>query len=91
MAPAAANPHYFKEAGQAHRVRTLYLSGTLEPDAWVDVTPTIDAKTEAIACHLSQLGDTGEWLRGAVRQRAEEAGRQVAVPFAESFRRIVLG
>jgi len=89
-APAAANPHYFPSAGPAHRVELLYLSGTLDPDAWIDITGTIDAKAAAIACHASQVGDPGEWLRGAVRQRAEEAGRQVAVPFAEAFRRIEL-
>jgi LmbE family N-acetylglucosaminyl deacetylase len=89
-APAAANPHYYPSFGPAHRVPVLYLSGTLEPDAWVDVSATIDAKAAAIACHSSQLGDTGEWLRGAVRQRAEEAGRQASVPLAEGFRRITL-
>jgi LmbE family N-acetylglucosaminyl deacetylase len=90
VAPAAANPHYFREAGPAHRVGLLYLSGTLEPDAWVDVSGTIDAKSAAIACHVSQLGETEEWLRSAVRQRAEEAGQQVSVPYAEAFRRVVL-
>lgn len=90
VAPAAGNPHYFPDLGPAHRVEVLYLSGTFEPDAWVDVSATIEAKAAAIACHASQLGDTGEWLRGAVRQRAEEAGRQAAVPLAEGFRRITL-
>lgn len=89
-APAAANPHYFPELGPAHKVEFLYLSGTLEPDAWVDVSATIDAKAAAIACHASQLGETGEWLRGAVRRRAEEAGREASVPFAEGFRRVHL-
>lgn len=90
VAPAAANPHYFPDAGPAHRVGALYLSGTLEPDVWVDISATIDVKAAAIACHASQVDDTGEWLRGAVRQRAEEAGRQASVPFAEGFRRIQL-
>lgn len=89
-APAAGNPHYFPERGPAHKVEVLYLSGTLEPDVWVDVSETIDAKAAAIACHASQLGETGEWLRGAVRQRAEEAGREASVPFAEGFRRVTL-
>jgi LmbE family N-acetylglucosaminyl deacetylase len=91
VAPAGANPHYFPSAGPAHRVATLYLSGTLEPDAWVDISATIDVKAAAIACHASQVGEPGEWLRGAVRQRAESAGRQVAVPFAEAFRRLEIG
>jgi LmbE family N-acetylglucosaminyl deacetylase len=90
VAPAAANPHYFPEAGPAHRVSAVYLSGTLEPDVWVDISTTIDVKAAAIACHVTQLGETEEWLRGAVRQRAEEAGREASVRFAEGFRRIEL-
>ena len=89
-APAAANPHYFPDRGAAHKVEVLYLSGTLEPDVWVDVSDTIDAKAAAIACHASQLGETGEWLRSAVRRRAEEAGREASVPLAEGFRRVHL-
>lgn len=90
VAPAASNPHYFPDRGPAHRVDLLYLSGTLEPDAWVDVSDTIDIKAAAIACHASQIGEAGEWLRGAVRRRAEESGRDASVPFAEAFRRITL-
>ncbi|HMC39077.1 MAG TPA: PIG-L deacetylase family protein [Acidimicrobiales bacterium] len=89
-APAAANPHYFPDKGPAHKVEALFLSGTLDADSWVDVSETIDLKAAAIACHASQLGEAGEWLRGAVRSRAEEAGREAAVAFAEGFRRIVL-
>lgn len=88
VSPAAANPHYFPAAGPAHRVEWLYLSGSLEPDVWVDISETIEVKAEAIACHASQVGEPEEWLRGAVRQRAEQAGREAAVHFAESFRRI---
>jgi LmbE family N-acetylglucosaminyl deacetylase len=57
---------------------------------WVDVSESIDAKAAAIACHVSQLGEAGEWLRNVVRQRAEEAGREASVPLAEGFRRIAL-
>ncbi|MHB1535183.1 MAG: PIG-L deacetylase family protein [Acidimicrobiales bacterium] len=91
VSPAAANPHYFASRGPAHRVGVLYLSGTLEPDVWVDISATIDAKTAAIGCHVSQVGEAGEWLRRAVRERAEEAGRQAGVRYAETFRRLLLG
>jgi LmbE family N-acetylglucosaminyl deacetylase len=91
VAPAAANPHYFPEAGPAHRVALVYLSGTLEADVWVDISGTIDVKAAAIACHDSQVGESGEWLRRAVRQRAEDAGREATVRFAEGYRRIQLG
>lgn len=90
VAHAAANPHYFRDAGPPHRAAALYLSGTLEPDVWVDITATIDAKAEAIARHESQVGEPGEWLRTVVRQRAEDAGREAGVAYAEAFRRITL-
>jgi LmbE family N-acetylglucosaminyl deacetylase len=86
VAPAAWSPLYFPSAGPPHRVRAVYLSGTLEPDAFVDVTATIDAKAEALLCHESQVGEAGEWLRTAVRERAEDAGRSVGVRYAEGFR-----
>jgi LmbE family N-acetylglucosaminyl deacetylase len=90
VSPAAANPHYFPEAGPPHPVGAVYLSGTLEPDVLVDITETIDVKAAAIACHASQVGENGEWLPGAVRQRAEDAGRGAAVRFAEAYRLVQL-
>ena len=86
VAPAAASPHYFPAAGPAHQVEAVYLSGTLEPDIWVEITSTIEVKAQALLCHESQLGETGEWLRQAVQQRAEEGGRVAGVPYAEGFR-----
>ena len=90
VAPAAASPHYYPGAGPPHQVRSLWLSGTLEPDAWVDIGPTVDAKAEALLCHRSQLGEAGEWFRTVVLARAEEAGRAAGVAYAEGFRRLLL-
>lgn len=90
VSPAAANPNYFPGAGAAHQVSRLYLSGTLEPDVWIDTSQTIDRKARAVACHASQVGEPGEWLRLVVRERAEQAGRQAGVRFAEGFRRLTL-
>ncbi|HEX2851324.1 MAG TPA: PIG-L family deacetylase [Acidimicrobiales bacterium] len=87
----AGNPHYFPDAGAAHRVREVWLSGSLEPDTWVDIGESVDRKAEALLRHESQLGEAGEWLRSAVRERAEEAGRAAGVRYAEGFRRLVLG
>ena len=91
LSPAAALPHYFPEAGPAHQVETALLSGTLEPNVWVDVTATIDDKAKAVSCHRSQFTDDVEWARRAVRQRAGEDGRRAGVAFAEGFRRLRLG
>ena len=50
----------------------------------------IDRKVDAIFCHESQLVDTGEWFREWLRERANDVGKVVGVPFAESFRRLDL-
>lgn len=91
VAPAAAMPHYFPAAGPAHQVATVLLSGTLDPDVWVDVTATVEAKGAAVACHRSQFPDGAEWAATAMRLAAEDAGRNAGVPCAEGFRRLRLG
>lgn len=91
VAPAASSPLYFPGEGPAHVVAELWLSGTLEPDTFVDIESTLEKKVGAIACHVSQIGKPGEWLRDVVVERAKDAGRQVGVDAAEGFRRIVLG
>jgi LmbE family N-acetylglucosaminyl deacetylase len=91
IAPAASLPHYFPAAGPAHQVSTILMSGTLEPDVWVDISSTVDVKGEAVGCHRSQFRDGVEWASTAVRLAAEDAGKQAGVDFAEGFRRLRLG
>jgi LmbE family N-acetylglucosaminyl deacetylase len=94
VAPAAGNPHYFPELKseglETHHVRALYLSGTFEPNTWVDVGATLERKIEALFCHASQLVETGDWFRDFLRESAIEAGRGAGVQYAEAFRRIAL-
>jgi LmbE family N-acetylglucosaminyl deacetylase len=89
--PAAGSPLYFPDAGGPHATGVAYLSGSLEPGVYVDISGTIEQKTEAILCHASQLGETGEWFREVLSERAEQAGRAAGVPYAEAFRRIRFG
>ena len=91
LSPAAALPHYFPEQGPAHQVSAAYLSGTLEPDVWVDVTETIDIKVAAVGCHRSQLPESGSWADDVVRGRAAEEGARAGVAFAEGFRLLHIG
>ena len=91
VSPAAGNPHYFPDAGPAHPVTSVLLSGTLEPNVWVDVDATLDAKVEAVLCHRSQLEEAGEWFGAVLRQRAEDGGQVAGVRYAEGFRRLSLG
>ena len=91
VAPAAALPHYFPDAGPPHQVATVLLSGTLEPDEWVDVSDTIETKAAAVECHRTQFAGQGGWAGEAVRRRAAEEGRRAGVAYAEGFRRLSLG
>ena len=95
IAPAAGNPHYFPDqiaAGLAvHHVNAVYLSGTLEPNCWVDIGDSLERKVDALFCHASQLTETGDWFRQFLRERAEEAGRAAGVRYAEGFRRLTVG
>jgi LmbE family N-acetylglucosaminyl deacetylase len=87
LSPAAALPNYFPSAGPAHLVQVAYLSGTLEPTVWVDITGTIGHKVAAVSCHRSQIPDPA-WADRVVRLRAEAEGSRVGVAFAEAFRRL---
>jgi LmbE family N-acetylglucosaminyl deacetylase len=91
VSPAAAMPRYFPEAGPAHQVATVLMSGTLQPDVWVDITTTVDRKGEAVGCHRSQFPDGEEWAATAMRLAAEDSGKLAGVACAEGFRRLRLG
>jgi LmbE family N-acetylglucosaminyl deacetylase len=91
VAPAAALPHYFSDAGPPHQVSTVLLSATLEPDEWVDIADTIETKASAVECHRTQFAGQDGWAGEAVRRRAAEEGRRAGVAYAEGFRRLTLG
>jgi LmbE family N-acetylglucosaminyl deacetylase len=86
VAPAAGSPLYFPEAGPAHQVGGLLLSGTFDADAWVDISDAIEAKIRAVACHESRVGAEPELVGELLRARTAEAGAAVGVAHAESFR-----
>jgi LmbE family N-acetylglucosaminyl deacetylase len=86
----AASPLYFPAAGPAHQVGLVLLSGTLEADAWVDVTDVIDRKVQAVACHHSRLGEDPALVSDLIEHRAVEEGRRAGLDHAEGFRRLRL-
>lgn len=91
VSPAAGNPHYFPSAGPPHAVGVVLLSGTLEPNVWVDVGDSLERKIDALLCHTSQLDGSEELFRAVLRHRAEAEGRTAGVRYAEGFRRLTLG
>ena len=88
IAPASGNPHYFADqlvdGLTVHEVPTAYLSGTLEPNCWIDISDALERKIDALFCHASQLVETGPWFRTWLREQAEEAGRAAGRPTTRS-------
>jgi LmbE family N-acetylglucosaminyl deacetylase len=93
VAPAAAMPLVFPElledGLQPHQVWQVFVSSTVEPNTWIDITDTIDLKIEALRQHASQFPD-GWDPEEMLRAWGAENGAVVGVPYAEVYRRIVL-
>lgn len=91
--PAARNPMAFAALARngldAHRVRRLYLFWSERPDAWIDVSATIDRKLAALAEHKSQIRDF-DGLSARIRAWAREEGSVIGVEAAEALRVIVI-
>jgi LmbE family N-acetylglucosaminyl deacetylase len=93
VAPAAAMPLAFAEQRaeglEPHRVKEVFVASSAEQNTWVDITGTIELKIEALRQHASQFPDG--WDPGELlRKWAAEDGAKAGVPYAESFRRVVL-
>ena len=87
----AASPLYVPDAGPAHQIGLVLLSGTLEADAWVDIADVLDRKVAAVACHASRLGEDPALVADLLEHRATEEGRRSGLSHAEAFRRLRLG
>lgn len=72
------------------RVQEVYLFWTDHADFWVDISPTIEARIKALACHASQVGPDLDKLDARIRERAQEAGKEPGLAYAEGFKRIKL-
>lgn len=84
----SASPLYAPAAGAAHQVGLVLLSGTLEADAYVDISDVLDRKVEAVSCHRSRVGEAPALIAEVLGHRAAEEGRRAGVPLAEAFRRL---
>ena len=91
--PAARNPMAFpglaREGLAPHSVRRLYLFWSNRPDAWVDVSGTLDRRIEALRCHASQLRHPDR-LDARMRAWAMEEGAPIGARYGEAFRLVVI-
>ena len=88
--PAARNamafPHLVTVDGLAPwEVNQVYLFFADSPNAWVDISDTIDTKFAALRKHASQLRRPEE-LEGMLRGWAGESGKTIGTAAAEAFR-----
>ena len=84
----AASPLYAPDAGPAHQVELVLLAGTLEANAWVDITDVLATKVAAVSCHESRLGGDPDLVAQLLEQRAAEEGQRAGIAHAEAFRRL---
>ena len=82
-------PDLLDEGLEPHRVKEVLVASSPQPDTWIDITATIDLKIEALRRHVSQFPD-GWDPNDRLREWASETGKEVGVPYAESFRRLIL-
>jgi LmbE family N-acetylglucosaminyl deacetylase len=86
--PAAGNRMYFPEllheGLEPHSPKEVWMTGSNEPNIWVDVTDTLDIKIAALKEHRSQIKDPEEMeKRMRERLRRTDVDREM---YAESFR-----
>jgi LmbE family N-acetylglucosaminyl deacetylase len=89
--PAVRDHLYYAEHQEeglaARQVNEMLLAGAEDPDYFVDISPFIDKKVDAMLCHRSQVAtqDRDEMMK---RQREGRFGQR---PMVESFKRVHLG
>ena len=70
-------------------MKEVWISGSPEPNAWVDIAATREAKVAALRAHVSQIGP-GEWIESLLRGWAERDGKRAGLALAERFKRLTL-
>lgn len=89
--PDARNPHthlaLMAEGLDAHTVRECWVMAHPDPDRYVDITDTFDAKVAALRAHASQTAsmDLPEFIGGWVRRAAADGGLEDG-RMAEAFK-----
>ena len=83
-------PELIAEGLAPHKVKQVFLAGSLDPDVFVNIAATLAAKCRALKAHRSQVGK-GEWVDQLLKGWALRDGKRGGLRYAEAFKRMVLG
>jgi LmbE family N-acetylglucosaminyl deacetylase len=81
-------PELLEEGLEPHQVSRVFIHGAEKPDAWIDVSSSLEIKVRALLQHSSQLGPWDPHER--MREWAHDEGKEHGLEFAEAFRIMVL-
>ena len=62
-------PELLDEGLEPHKVKEIYLTGSNEPDVWVDISETIDLKIAALREHRARSASGPNWSRRSANGR----------------------
>lgn len=82
-------PTLLTEGLEPHKVKEVWITGAIPPDAWIDISDTLVTKCASLKAHVSQVGK-GEWIDDLLRGWAVRDGEHAGVKHAEAFRRMVM-
>ena len=81
-------PELLAEGLDPHHVKRVFIHGAPRPDAFVDISSTLDAKLAALREHKSQMG---QWdPADMITAWAREQGKSRGLAAAEAYRLMVL-
>lgn len=82
-------PEHGEQGLETHKVMQFMLTGSQQPNIWVDVSETLERKITALREHHSQIGDP-DVLAEKIRERAQQYAQDRTMKYAERFRLIQL-
>jgi len=80
-------PELLAEGWEPWKVRQVWLTGSTEPNVWVDIGETLALKQEALLKHPSQIDPEAA---GFATEFARMAGASQGIAYAEAFRRFII-
>ncbi|MGB8647704.1 MAG: PIG-L deacetylase family protein [Anaerolineae bacterium] len=81
-------PELLTEGLEPHEVSRIFLHGSNEPNTWIDISETAEAKVAALRQHVTQLG---AWdPHDMMYEWAKEEGKAHGLALAESYRLMIL-